>query len=104
MKEWIEKYSFTILVSLLFMGLLSYGLFELNKADMVPSAIVLGLSLIVLGFGSSLCTLELRAKGDTNLSLVSTKSAYTLVVGGLIIIILGLLYLMMLEILTLYWI
>jgi hypothetical protein len=105
MIEWIQKNAITIVVSILFsilfIFLLLYGLFELSKEATVPGAIVLGLSLIVLGFGSLLCTLEISAKGDTNLSLVATKSAYTLVVGGLIIIILGLLYLMMLKIPTL---
>lgn len=101
MIEWIQKNAFIIGVSMLFISLLLYGLFELSKGAPVSGAIVLGLSLIALGFGSLLCTLDISAKGETNISLVTTKSAYTLVVGGLIIIILGLLYLMMLKISTL---
>lgn len=59
------------------------------------AAIVLGLFLILLGYGSLLCVLKTsEKKGDANLSLTTIKAAYTLVVGGLIIIILGLLYLM----------
>ncbi len=101
MKEWIQKNAFTIGVSILFIVLLLYGLFELSKEATVSGAIVLGFSLIVLGFGSLLCTLDKSAKGETNISLITTKSAHTLVIGGLIIIIVGLLYLMILKIPTL---
>ncbi len=59
------------------------------------ATVILGLFLILLGYGSLLCALKTsEKKGDTNLSLMAIKAAYSLVIGGLIIIILGLLYLM----------
>jgi hypothetical protein len=55
---------------------------------------LLGVILVVLGHGTLYLELKASTKGDTNLTLSTMKSAYTLVIGGLIIIILGLLYLM----------
>lgn len=103
MKEWILENApaigMIILFSVLFLGLLLYGLIRLGNEAIGPGAIVLGLSLIILGFGSLLCALNINAKSNTNISLTAIKSAYSLVVGGLIIIILGLLYLMVMKIL-----
>jgi len=55
---------------------------------------LLGVILVGLGHGTLYFELKASTKGDTNLTLSTMKSAYTLVIGGLIIIILGLLYLM----------
>lgn len=61
--------------------------------------IVLGLILIIIGYGPLICNsiialVKSEFKKDINLSIIAMKSAYTLVVGGLIVIILGLLYCM----------
>ncbi len=58
------------------------------------SVVLLGAILVGLGHGTLYLELKTSTKGDTNLTLSTMKSAYTLVIGGLIIIILGLLYLM----------
>lgn len=54
----------------------------------------MGIILVVLGHGTLYFEIKASTKGDTKLTLNTMKSAYTLVIGGLIIIILGLLYLM----------
>jgi len=57
-------------------------------------AALLGVFFVVAGHCTLFIELRKSTKGDTNLTLTAIKSAYTLVIGGLIIIITGLLYLM----------
>ncbi len=57
-------------------------------------AALLGVIFVAVGHYTLFFELKTSTKGDANLTLTAIKSAYTLVVGGLIIIILGLLYLM----------
>lgn len=66
------------------------------------ATILLGLIIIVFGYGSLFYALKTyEKKGEANLSLTAIKAAYILVVAGLLIIMLGLLYLM--GIIPWYW-
>ncbi|VVB96342.1 Uncharacterised protein [uncultured archaeon] len=56
--------------------------------------IILGLALTRCGYTSLFNELKCNTRSDASLSLTAIKSAYTLVVGGLLVIILGVLYLM----------
>jgi hypothetical protein len=57
-------------------------------------AALLGVIIVVMGHYTLFFELRKSTKGDVNLTLTAIKSGYTLVIGGLIIIIIGLLYLM----------
>jgi len=70
-----------------------------NEISIGSWTIVLGLFLIIIGyvpliFNSIIDLFKSESKNEINLSITAMKSAYTLVVGGLIVIILGLLYCM----------
>jgi hypothetical protein len=57
-------------------------------------AAILGVVFVAVGHYTLFFELKKSTTGDTHLTLTAIKSAYTLVIGGLIMIIIGLLYLM----------
>ncbi len=57
-------------------------------------ATLLGVFILAVGHYSLFVKLKTSIRSDTDLTITAIKSAYTLVIGGLTIIILGLLYLM----------
>ena len=56
--------------------------------------IILGLALTKCGYTPLFNELKGNTRSDASLSITALKSAYTLVVGGLVVMILGVLYLM----------
>lgn len=73
-----------------------------EEMDVGWAAIIIGAILIGVGYGSLFLVFKSSVKSDTNLSFTAIKAAYTLVVGGLVVVILGLLYLM--RILPNFWV